>query len=54
MKDRKAIYDDKTLENMKHYYKIASSDVLLKYMKRNGLVDDSECESYPLLDEEIQ
>jgi hypothetical protein len=42
MGKRETIYDDQTLENMKGYYKIDSYDELLKFIKRNGLVDDSE------------
>jgi hypothetical protein len=34
------IYDDKTLENMKHYYRIDTDDELVKYIKRNNLVGD--------------
>jgi hypothetical protein len=33
------IYDDKTLENMKHYYRIDTDDELVKYIKRNNLVE---------------
>jgi hypothetical protein len=53
MAKREAIYDDQTLENMKRYYKIDSYDELLKFIKRNGLVDDSESEdcSYTALKE---
>ena len=37
------IYDDKTLEHMKRYYKIESGDELLRYIKRHGLrVDDGD------------
>jgi hypothetical protein len=42
MRKREAVYDDQTLENMKRYYKIDSYDELLKFIKRNGLVGDSE------------
>lgn len=45
-KKRLPIYDDQTLENMKHYYKIENHDELLKYIKKNGLAvghkDDEE------------
>jgi hypothetical protein len=34
------IYDDQTLENLRDYYKIESHDVLLKYIKKKGLVLD--------------
>jgi hypothetical protein len=34
---------------MKRYYKIDNYDELLKYIKSNGLVDDSEGEALPLL-----
>lgn len=44
MRKSKTIYDDQMLENMKRYYRIDCSDELLKYIKRNGLVDDSEAE----------
>jgi hypothetical protein len=43
MKERKKgghLYDDQTLENLKDYYKIESHDVLLKYIKKKGLVLD--------------
>ena len=33
------IYDDKTLENMKRYYRIDTDDELVKYIKRNHLVE---------------
>jgi hypothetical protein len=33
------IYDDKTLENMKRYYRIDTDDELVKYIKRNNLVE---------------
>jgi hypothetical protein len=33
------IYDDKTLENMKHYYRIDTDDELVKYIKSNNLVE---------------
>ncbi|HYX55711.1 MAG TPA: hypothetical protein VE818_06105 [Nitrososphaeraceae archaeon] len=37
------IYDDKTLEHMKRYYKIESDHELLLYIKRHGLrVDDGD------------
>jgi hypothetical protein len=44
MSDRKDnnfhnIYDDKTLENMKRYYRIDANDELVKYIKRNNLVE---------------
>jgi hypothetical protein len=44
MSDRKNnnfhnIYDDKTLENMKRYYRIDTDDELVKYIKRNNLVE---------------
>jgi hypothetical protein len=29
------IYDNKTLENMKRYYRIDTDDELVKYIKRN-------------------
>lgn len=32
------IYDNKTLENMKHYYRIDTDEELVKYIKRNNLV----------------
>ena len=32
------IYDNKTLENMKRYYRIDTDDELVKYIKRNHLV----------------
>jgi hypothetical protein len=32
------IYDNKTLENMKRYYRIDTNDKLAKYIKRNNLV----------------
>ncbi|MGA6923684.1 MAG: hypothetical protein WBY22_12225 [Nitrososphaeraceae archaeon] len=33
------IYDDSTLENMKRYYRIDTDDELVKYIKRNNLVE---------------
>ena len=33
------IYDNKTLENMKRYYRIDTDDELVKYIKRNNLVE---------------
>ncbi|MFZ0740487.1 MAG: hypothetical protein WAM54_02735 [Nitrososphaeraceae archaeon] len=33
------IYDNKTLENMKRYYRIDNDDELVKYIKRNHLVE---------------
>ena len=39
-KQQRPIYDDKTLEHMKHYYKIESHDELLRYIKRHGLRED--------------
>jgi hypothetical protein len=33
------IYDDKILENMKRYYRIDTDDELVKYIKRNNLVE---------------
>ncbi len=42
-KQQPPIYDDKTLEHMKRYYKIESSDEILRYIKRHGLrVDDGD------------
>ena len=45
-KKERPIYDDQTLENLMDYYKIESHDVLLKYIKKKGLVlnhgDDDE------------
>ena len=35
--ERRPIYDDQTLENMKRYYKIESHDALLSYIKKYGL-----------------
>ena len=32
------IYDDKTLENMKRYYRIDTDHEIVKYIKRNNLV----------------
>jgi hypothetical protein len=32
------IYDNKTLENMKRYYRIDTDDELVKYIKSNNLV----------------
>jgi hypothetical protein len=36
-KRERAIYDDRTLENLRDYYKIESHDVLLEYIKNRGL-----------------
>ena len=33
------IYDNKTLENMRRYYRIDTDDELVKYIKRNNLVE---------------
>jgi hypothetical protein len=33
------IYDNITLENMKRYYRIDTDDELVKYIKRNNLVE---------------
>ena len=33
------IYDDKTLENMKRYYRIDTDHEIVKYIKRNNLVE---------------
>ena len=33
------IYDDKTLENMKRYYRIDTDDELVKYIKGNHLME---------------
>ena len=33
------IYDNKTLETMKHYYRINTDDELVKYIKKNHLVE---------------
>jgi hypothetical protein len=33
------IYDNKTLENMKRYYRIDTDDELVKYIKRDNLVE---------------
>jgi hypothetical protein len=33
------IYDNKTLENMKRYFRIDTDDELVKYIKRNNLVE---------------
>jgi hypothetical protein len=33
------IYNDKTLENMRRYYRIDTDDELVKYFKRNNLVE---------------
>ena len=33
------IYDDKTLENMKRYYRIDTDDELVKYIKGNRLME---------------
>ena len=42
-KKQQPIYDDKTLEHMKSYYKIESHDELLRYIKKHGLrVDDGD------------
>jgi hypothetical protein len=44
-KKQQPIYDDKTLEHMKRYYKIESHDDLLRYIKKHGLrVDDDDGE----------
>jgi hypothetical protein len=36
-KKQPPIYDDQTLENMKHYFKIERYDALLNYIKKHGL-----------------
>jgi hypothetical protein len=33
------IYDDKTLENMRRYYRIDTDHEIVKYIKRNNLVE---------------
>ena len=33
------IYDDKTLENMERYYRIDTDDELVKYIKKNHLLE---------------
>ena len=38
------IYDDNTLENMKHYYGIDTNDEIVKYIKRNRLAEANEGE----------
>jgi hypothetical protein len=37
-----AIYDDNTLKNMKRYYGIDTDDEIVKYIKRNRLVEIDE------------
>jgi hypothetical protein len=42
--DRKRhhLYDDKTIESMKQYFKVEhDSDALLKYIKRNRIIHDN-------------
>ena len=47
-KEKQPIYDDKTLEHMKHYYKIEHHDELLRYIKKHGLrVDDGDDYNIP-------
>ena len=38
------IYDDNTLENMKHYYGVDTNDEIVKYIKRNRLAEVNEGE----------
>jgi hypothetical protein len=35
-------YDDKTMENMKRYYRIDTDDELVKYIKKNVEHDESD------------
>jgi hypothetical protein len=35
-------YDDRTMENMKHYYGIDTDDVLVKYIKKNVELDEDD------------
>jgi hypothetical protein len=35
-------YDDRTMENMKHYYRIDSDDELVKYIKKNVELDEDD------------
>ena len=35
-------YDDRTMENMKHYYRIDSDDELKKYIKKNIELDEDD------------
>lgn len=37
-------YDGKTLENMKRYYRIDTDHELVKYIKRNRLMEFDECD----------
>jgi hypothetical protein len=45
-KKQQPIYDDKTLEHMKRYYKIESSDELLRYIKKHGLREDDSDDTF--------
>jgi hypothetical protein len=39
------LYDDKTIENMRQYFKVEHDyDVLLKYIRRNRILHDSLAE----------
>jgi hypothetical protein len=38
------IYDNKTLENMKRYYRINTDEELVEYIKRNRIVEFDEGE----------
>jgi hypothetical protein len=40
------IYDDKTLENMKRYYRIDTDDELVKYIKRNNLIEPDKGDTF--------
>jgi hypothetical protein len=42
IKKQPPIYDDKTLENMKRYFKIERHDALLNYIKKYGCVVGSQ------------
>ena len=35
-------YDDKTMENMKRYYRIDTDDELVKYIKKNVELDEDD------------
>jgi hypothetical protein len=39
-------YDDRTMENMKRYYRIDTDDELVKYIKKNVEHDESDVTHY--------
>ncbi len=44
-KNQHHVYDDKTIENMRQYFKVEHDyDALLKYIRRNRILHDSLAE----------